>query len=61
MRHIYEILVLLPLGSDTIRNFRLRTPSHQKCFNIKYLIKDYKLFDCNLFTVFWQLEFNKIY
>ncbi len=61
MRHIYEILVLLPLGSDTIRNFRLRTPSHQKCFNIKFNSKYYKPFDSNLFTVFWQLEFNKIY
>ena len=30
MRHIYEILVLLPLGSDTVRNFRLRILSHQE-------------------------------
>ena len=32
IRHISKILVLLPLGSDTVRNHWLRTPSHMKTF-----------------------------
>ena len=58
MRHISKILVLLPLGSDTVRNFRLRTPSHKKCFAVTISACVRKELNSNVFLVYWQFVFQ---